>query len=216
MTRITVLCAVMMVAVCAGQAEAQIRPGWYRGYPGYGYGGGYGYGTGYGDVIRSAGAYNLATSEALINEQEATSQYIDNSVKWVQAYHQIKRIGKEARNQEYAEQRATRDKWLAAKPSGAPPRLLSSQLDPSTGKIYWPAALETEPFANQRKQLEELYVLRAHTGVTAELAENIRDTARAMQENLKADIRTLPPNMYLDARKFLDSLGWEGQFAPGT
>ena len=44
----------------------------------------------------------------------------------------------------------------------------------------------------------------------------INDAARAMQDKLKAHIRDLLPNDYLEARKFLESLGWEGQFSAQT
>src|SRR5262245_66634310 len=74
-------------------AEAQFRPfvgfgiGYGLGYGGYGYG--YGGGTaagnymyGMSNVIRAEGQYNLLTSMAGVNNEEARSKILDNRWKW--------------------------------------------------------------------------------------------------------------------------------------
>jgi len=217
----------LVLAVGVAESQAQART-WYRPVPRYGMGyggwGGYGYGTtpagdaarGYADVIRSQGEYNLNTSAAAINYQEARSKYIDNKLKWQQTYFEIKRLGKENRDAYWAEQREARDKYLASNPQSGPPRMSPSQLDPSTGKLYWPTALQGPEFAASRDKLDELMVLRAHTSSTTSNAMEIRDVARNMQALLKTQIRDMLPNQYLEARKFLESLAFEGQYALGT
>ena len=218
LSRLLLLSSAVLVSASA-TAEAQV---WYR--PGVRWGGpavgftnpyyGYGnYGTGLGDVIRSQGEYNLNTSEAMINYEDARSKYIDNSVKWTQAYHERQRMGKAAQEEKYAAERAARNRYLASKQSGAPPRLTPSQLDPTSGKIYWPSELTGPEYSVERKQLEELFLLRAHTGATSENSKQIYEAARVMQDKLKAQIRDLLPNDYLEARKFLESMSWEAQYS---
>lgn len=220
MRRIHYVLPLVIAAAVVAQAKAQY--GWYRGaavgaaYGAYGSGVGIGQGYNYGAAIAGQGQYNKDTSEAMINYEEARSRYIDNSVKWTQAYHERQRIGKAAQAEKYAAMKATRDRYLRNRESGAPPRLGPQQLDPSTGKIYWPEALLSPNFEKPRKQLDEQFVLRAHTGTSIEVSEKIRDLSRTMQDDLKTEIRSMSPNIYLEARKFLDSLSWEGQNAPAT
>lgn len=219
----------LLALVLTSEAAAQVRGGWWRSgfrtgvatsyalpyaygaYGGYPYGGGYGLG----DALRGAGEYNLNTSQAMINTEEARSKYIDNKLKWTQVYWERQRIGKQALAEQYAEDRAARERWMANREPGAPPRLTSSQLDPSTGKIYWPLPLTTPAYSGLRQKLDELYVLRASTDTNQELVNSIRNTANDLKTELKSNIREMTPNDYIEARKFLDSLAWEGQF-PAT
>lgn len=219
------LTAFLLLTTTAPELSAQVRT-WYRPVPRYGmgfggnpYGGGaFGQGTGtpYADVIRSAGEYNLNTAEAAISYEEARSRYIDNKLKWQQTYFQIKQLGKENREAYYAEQKSARDRWLASGVTTGPARLTSTQLDPSTAKLYWPSALQGPEYAAGREKLDQLFELRASTRSVAGLSGQIRDVARAMQAQLKLSIRDLVPSEYLEARKFLESIVAEAQFAAGT
>ncbi len=48
--------------------------------------------AGMSEAIRAEGQYNLLTSEAAINAQQAASMDIDNQVKWTNAYFEMRRI----------------------------------------------------------------------------------------------------------------------------
>jgi hypothetical protein len=220
----------LMAALIVAQANGQ--GGWYRaaaagatagavaryGTPYGGYGGSYGWGPGYnyGEVIRAQGQYNKDTTEAMINYEDARSKWIDNKNKWTQAYHERVRMGQAAQAEKTQVRIANRDRYLRNRESNAPPRLGPQQLDPSTGKIYWPTALLDNSYDKPRKQLDELFVLRSHTGVSPEVSNTIRELSRSMQDDLKEQIRSIPPNSYLEARKFLESLAWEGQLPPAA
>src|SRR5262249_29889211 len=137
---------------------------------GYGFGG-YGGGTAAGNymqgmstVIRSAGEYNLLSSEAGINNEEMRSKYLDNRKKWTQNYLQLReeRMQLEAQKREMT--RHSADTVAASAKSAAPRPLGSSALDPVTGQITWPELLRGDEFAAQRTELEKLFELRAKTG----------------------------------------------------
>lgn len=195
----------------------------------YGYGGYGGYGYGYGgastpasaaghamaDVVRSQGMYNAMTSAAMVNVEDARSKYIDNQKQWTEVYLMKKRVldAEHAKQKEDARARNARlQEAQASNPSSLPPRLTSSELDPSTGKIAWPAALMRDSFAPQRKEIDDLFTSRAHTGTTSEMSETIYKSVRSLQDDLRKEIREIVPQEYMDARKFLDRLSLEGRF----
>ena len=112
-----------------------------------------------------------------------------------------------------ARQAAPRDKWLANRVSGAPARLAPSQFNSSTGGITWPEALQEDDFASGRKRIEELLALRAHAGGGTKVSHELRLKADDMLTILKQHMAELAPSEYISARKFLDSLSYETQFA---
>ena len=50
------------------------------------------YMAGMGEAIRAEGQYNLMSSQAAINLQEAQSQNIDNQLKWTNTYFEMRRV----------------------------------------------------------------------------------------------------------------------------
>jgi hypothetical protein len=169
-----------------------------------------GYARGMADVIRAQGqAYESATRGAIAYEQ-ARSAYIQNELLWQQTAQERQREGYARREQYYANQRALRDRRNAMADHEPPPAKLSAmQYDRATGLVKWPDALQTEPFSGDRKGLEDLLVTRAHTGESSAVDRRIHDSALQMQARLKGQIRDLPPQSYLDSRKFLDLLAAE-------
>ncbi len=203
-------------------AMAQVA--WYRpyGYSPYGanYGGGY-YAGGYSpvegaqrgmaDIVRAGGEAAESTSRARVSNEEARQSYLNNKLRWTEVYLERKRLHKEARAQEHAEDRERRQRYLASKRDRRPETLPSSMFDPQTGSIEWPEPLKADIYANYRRQIEEELEVRATSGTTAN-SNKIRDLARQMQSLLKDHIRDMPANEYIAGRKFLDRL--VNQMAP--
>lgn len=219
--------AVMAFGVVAGTAQAQI--GWYRG-PGvvtpYGYGINYGYGVPYGvglnyygggyspvegyqrglaDVIRSRGQAAENYSRARINNEEARRKYIENKLRWTEIYWQRKRLGEAELAKDHAEDRERRQRWIEANRDRQLETLPPSQFDAETGGIEWPEALQADIYAEYRAQIEEELERQATSGSTSN-SPKIRSLARQMQSVLKEQIRSMPANDYIAARKFLDRL----------
>jgi hypothetical protein len=222
-----VLVLLVTVSVLTGSnVQAQAR--WYvRPHVGYGYGGYGGYGgvgtaqsaAGHAmaDMTRSQGMYNQMTSAAMINMEEARSKYIENQKNWTEVYLMKQRVVDANHAKQKEEARARNAKWQEYQASNPdlPPRLTSSELDSSTGRIVWPAALMRDEFVGQRKEIESLFTSRAHTGTTSELSDSIYKNVRAMQDELRKHIRDIVTQEYMGARKFLDRLALEGQFPVG-
>ncbi len=191
--------------------------GGYGNYPQYGYSSTRVEGArrGMADVVRARGESAESLSRARMNREDTRTKWIDNQIKWSKAYQEKKAIGRAERDRRQAEERVKRDNWKANRESHLPPRLNPSQLDPQTGKITWPATLLGKEYDKQRSALEELFVIRAHTSASGDMAQKAHTAAREMQNVLKANIRDILPAQYIAARTFLDSLGREAQFPIG-
>jgi hypothetical protein len=181
----------------------------YGGYGGYGYGGGTvagNYLNGMSNVIRSEGEYNVMTSQAGVNNEEARSRYLDNKKKWFENYLQMSEQRSALDAQRYAAARHSPEALNAAAKTALPKALGPDMLDPVTGRITWPEILQDSQYADQRKEIEQLFELRAKTSHGTGTGQKIRSTTARMSEMLRKQIKDLPANEYIAARKFLDSL----------
>ncbi len=83
----------------------------------------------------------------------------------------------------------------------------TSQIDPVSGVLYWPAALQDASFEAQRGVVNE------HTakwvkygGLDYADQKEIRENIDSMFDGLKSQIRAIPPQDYVACRTFLQSL----------
>lgn len=228
---------VLLTVVVVGSMSMRCDARWYAGGRGVGvgvgyaaaryggYGGGGGVGTAYSaaesaraETIRAQGEFNVMNTAAMSNYEDARSKYIDNQDKWTQVYAEKQRAlaAQKATDREAALAARERAKeFTASHPSSGPARLASSQLDPSTGRIQWPTALTAVAFEGQRKSLDALFELRAHSSTNPDLASKVDKIVSEMKDSLRKQIRDIPAQAYLEARRFLDSLVVEAQSAAG-
>ena len=201
----------------------------YYGFGGFNGGGGWGWGNngigstaagsylgGLGEAIRAQGQYNLMSSEAAINLQEAARRDIENREQWTKAYFEMRKINKAYRDASRGPQRTNED-WIRLARDTAPQRLSEGGLDPVTGSIAWPKALQAGVFNQDRQTLDNLFAERAEVHGAVGLANysKIRATVDQALATLKAHIRDLDPQTYLEARTFLTGLAREADFPSG-
>lgn len=171
------------------------------------------------DIIRSQGQYNLDTSAARINNEEARGKYIENSYKWTETYWARKRLGE----QEVAKDNAERSRKQAAyreynrerSDRRQSQRLSPTELEPTAGKISWPLALLDAQYTDTRKQLDELFEIRAKIHYHPQLTKDIEGVAEKMEASLRKNISSHKPNDYLAARKFIEKLKSEARIPVG-
>ncbi len=178
------------------------------------------YQAGLADVIRSAGAYNLATSAAAINWTEAQRRDLENREQWVNTYFELRKAN-ESYRREAMGRRPTMEDAVRYAQMGKPQRLSPSEHDSSTGKIAWPRLLQVDFFAAGREKLEALFAKRAqYGGVSFADQMEIRALTAALLGDLRDQVRDLPPGDYVQSRHFLESLAYEARFgesgAPGA
>jgi hypothetical protein len=221
------------VNVASAQGVVAVRPGfqsWGFGGLGYGYTGyggysGYGYHSstaaegfnrGRAAVIQAAGEYNLNTSQAAINYQQAYRASLENSVTYAETYFAKRRINDSYHDakqgpppsQETLAQRARQ---------GVPERLDGNQFEPAFGTLFWPAVFNDSEFSADRRELDRLMADRdAQAGVGSEHFRLVADRTAAMEAELRDKIGELTPTEYVQAKKFLKSLAYEARFVPGA
>jgi hypothetical protein len=182
-------------------------------YGGGGYGYGYGAQTAQGaalqgmsQVLSAAGQYNLDTSAAAVNMTEAQRNEMRNQLQSVQTFWQMRDIGRAERETERGP-RPTPEELARRARAGAPRALTTSQIDPVSGALYWPAALQNASFQAQRSALDE-YAARwvKYGGLDYDAQSQVREKIDSMFDGLKAQIASIPPQDYVACRTFLQSL----------
>lgn len=196
-------------------------------YGSYGYawgrGGGYhastaaeGYGRGLADVVRAQGEYNLSTSEAMINVEEARKAYIENRTRATEAYFQQRRINEVNRESKRYEQRQQTSEWVRKQKEKPPRRLMPEELDPFTGEIHWPTAFSDADYRSLKVELERLFHLRAEQSppLNAADASAARKAITSLSDSLKQNFSQTEPTDFTLALRFIDGLKSEVRLPP--
>jgi hypothetical protein len=171
---------------------------------------------GLGDVIRSIGDANLSNSAAAVNFSEARRREIENQKQWTETYFAMRDFNRQQRDAEIKRQRGNAEDWVRYAQAGKPKPLSNHDLDAVTGEIRWPILLNSQDFAAQRAELEKLFANRAYHGVMN--AEDYLTAVRLgdeMSAGLKSRIQDVPPQQYMVARRFLESLTYEAGLPAG-
>jgi hypothetical protein len=167
------------------------------------------------DLIRAQGVANLLNSEAAINFDEARRSAIETQKQYTESYFALREMNREARAREHGERPISQD-FIRYAQMGKPDRLNASQLDPVTGELNWPILLTTEGFAAGRADLEQAFQRRASHGVLdGDAFTQAARTAEQMLAALQEQVRELPPQQYIQARKFLESVRFEAGIPAG-
>ncbi len=200
--------------------------GVHRVYPGYGgWWGGFNYSGNIGvtpaesqargsaEAVRAQGqAYEHVTT-GMVDYEKARSAYIANQKQWHETALQRQEMGLAQREKYYANERAKRERRESMNSNSTAPRLSESQYDRSTGQLEWPDLLQEMKYDSDRKAIGDLLMVRAQAGSSAPLNDQLFTSARALQNKLKAQIRDVSPQRYLEARKFLDLLASEARLS---
>ncbi len=83
-------------------------------------------------------------------------------------------------------------------------QLSTNELNPTTGAICWPVALQDAKFQDNRTQLEELF--RQHVGYGERRSATAQEIATSVDQwsrMLRNDAGSMPREDYLAAQKFL-------------
>jgi hypothetical protein len=169
---------------------------------------------GFADVVRSAGAYNLMTSEAMGNVEDARKKYIDNRTYGAEKYFEMRDLNRRARAAERGS-RPTMEDAIRYANSRKPSRLSPSELDPLSGDITWPEALRQQQYKEHRDQLEKIYAQRSEAGfLSADQLAQADSLTKSMMAQLKDNLRSYSPQAYTQAKSFLESLAYESRLQP--
>ncbi len=182
-------------------------------YGGGGYGGGTGGAStaqgaalqGMSQVISSAGQYNLNTSAAAINMTQAKSNQMKNQVQGVDTFWAMREMGREARARERGPN-ATPEEFARRAREGAPRPLSAREMDPVTGRLNWPDALQDPSYGDQRTELDQICSKWASYGAL-DFSERgqVRETIGGMYSSMKEQMSQMPQS-FVAAKTFLQSV----------
>jgi hypothetical protein len=180
----------------------------YGGWPGYG-------GTttpagsamnGMANVISSKGDYNLSTSAAAVNMTQVQKNEIQNHQQYTNTYFQMRATNEAARKAAEGSP-PTMQQIARMAQDGAPKPPTANEWDPATGKVNWPALLQQDSFASRRAELQQILVKQATYGSLGFSDQmKARQIIESMYEDLKSQIREVPPQDYIAASSFLRSM----------
>jgi len=122
---------------------------------------GEGYANGAANIIQAQGQRNLSNSQANINNQDAYSKAIDNSVKEVNAYWEKKDIYAQRQAQLDAQYQQARGAWLQ---NHGLQSLTPQEYDRTTGVVNWPKVLDQKQYDEYRNTLDQMLKKRAYAG----------------------------------------------------
>jgi len=96
---------------------------------------------------------------------------------------------------------------------GIPQRLSPGELNSVTGHLDWPAELKGDEFSAERAKVERLLVGRSEQGALkpAEYRQ-LRELTDQMLAELKAEIKSMDPEQYVRAKKFIQKVAYEARF----
>jgi hypothetical protein len=213
MKRTIALAVALLLYAVVNTCHAQWVGGWGGGWGNNGASTvGQSYAMGMADLVQSAGQANLSNSEAAKNWEQASSMNLDNQLKNTKTFFEMRKMNTAYRQAEDARFKGltTEDSWRVAQ-MYTPKRLRSTQLDPVTGKIYWPIMFQNPAYDQYRQELEKLFVEResAHGSIGYENYMQIQKITDAMMATLKKNIDQYRPGDYLAMKSFVESLAYE-------
>jgi hypothetical protein len=182
--------------------------------PPYGYGyGGYGGGTvasnnmnGMANMMSAKGSYNLQTSQAAINTQQAESEYIQNRQAATNAYFDMRATNRAATAAERGP-RPTTQQLAQMAAQGVPKPISPGDMDPVSGQLNWPDLLQDDQFKSERDDVEQLVAKQSANGRLGYSDKvQFEKTVNEMFQKLKAEITAVPSQQYVASRSFLQSL----------
>ncbi len=161
-------------------------------------------------VIHAIGNLQLAESQSAILFEQARSLDRENDLKQTQALHAQQLLWREAREEKRAAFEARLAQGRAklatrrATVHRAAYQLSPAELNVVTSEIQWPATLEADKFRADRERMQELFrQLVSYGEAQPSVAAEIARVSEALARAVRSDIRTLSPNEYLAAQKFL-------------
>jgi len=170
-----------------------------------------GYLNGAANLWRSQGVWQAYLARALLDTELARQKHIEN---W--------RAVREIRYEDAMRRAYSKRHWTTAERNTlahrlAPARLPRDEFNRQNGQIVWPSVLREPAFAALRDQVSQLFVQRAAAGgLSAGGYRRLDMGIHELSDTLKSKIRDYPPDLYLLARRFLGSLGYEATLSPET
>jgi hypothetical protein len=156
-----------------------------------------------------------AQAQADLTNQKTRSLYLDNQKKWAQNYFKMKEERQEYDARQKEKHKVSPETRAEVAKLNLPRELGPDALDPVTGHITWPTALQHAEYSAHRTELDRLFAQRVQTGQAAGTVESIHAVTKKFAHQLRQHIEEIPAKEFMSGRKFLDSLDYAAQSHAG-
>lgn len=205
---------VLPASVGLGQGVGYYEPNWYHAATAH-----ESVMRGAAAIIQSVGQGNLALSQAAQNLAQARQTELQTQIMLRQYRHQEfqARLNHQTDYEQWqAMRRANQEQAMRLSRQAAPERLREYEFDPATGQMAWPSLLQMPQFGPYRERIDRLMAKRASQGqLSGEEAVALDEAINGVRYLLRDEIVEYPPDLYVAARRFVNSLGYESTLATG-
>ena len=151
----------------------------------------------------AAGRYNYLNSLARTNELQTQRLAQENRQQYIESQLRLRAMRSELQKAETQKRAALNRQRNANRPQ--PPRPVGEIL--TADAITWPKALQDEKLSPYRDRVNLALEEKARTGkVSAADSQKVQEMTADILDSLKADIRTVRPQDYLAAKRFVHNL----------
>lgn len=208
---LAVLLAVAVGLLVSDEVFAYRRHG-RRGRGGFGGTAGSAADYGYAAILRAAAAANLQNSKAAINWEQAKRLAIQNRLHWVETYFRMREINHAMRLAEQGPP-VTLEQAIRLARMAAPQPLASHELDPATGRIAYPLALEDPRYDDLRQDVDGFFRdrARAHGSVSFAEIQHVETILELFHAELRSHLGDYDAGLYGSGSTFLDRLQAEAR-----
>jgi Rad3-related DNA helicase len=147
------------------------------------------------------------TARPAVSNANEEHQVLENAKEANQLYYQFRETNRAYRARQIARDRASPEAAAKAALDDLPRWLGPDELNQASGKISWPAALQSDEFGSLRTAIEDQFRSRARKD-SVETTTIIKEQIKEMIGLLRAHIEEMPADEFMTARKFLDSLDY--------
>lgn len=173
-----------------------------------------GFTRGLADLARSQGVANALDAQGQVSLSIAEKQFIENRGKRIQQFWDARQLWREQTAMERGPRHGP-DFYTKLSRIEAPARLTPAQLDSISGRISWPILLRTDTNLAVRAELERLFVNRSvNGGMSAEEYLQVSRLTAILINDLQNSVAALPPQQYVVAKRFVQSLAFEASLPP--
>lgn len=159
---------------------------------------------GHADVVRAQAMYNVAMAHVRAVDTETHERQI-------QYYYANKETNSQYRESVRRPRISAEDAARLAQ-AGRPKAASPEELDARTGAINWPVLLQSDEFDGYRADVEILFAQRAADGgLAVDEHAHLQETTDAMKEQLSKRVRQVNPADYIEAKRFIETLAFEGR-----
>lgn len=167
------------------------------------------------EMIKARAEANLSNAKAIQTMEQTRTVALDNELKEATTFYEKKKLY-DAYQTLSVNDRPTAEDLMRYSKMARPERPSNYQLEPVRGTIRWPGIFQRDEFLETRVQLDYLFAQRkaGDCGLGSENCRQIKEATETMREALRLLIDEMTPAEYMAARRFVDTLAYEAEFAP--